>query len=63
MKPIIFEKIIPNNVNEKLTYEFNLTDCPFKKIPSDVNYTNNEFNFELPVSKAKINPVHAAVRS
>jgi hypothetical protein len=44
----------PNNVNEKLTYEFNLTDCPFKKIPSDVNYTNNEFNFELPVSKAKI---------
>ena len=39
---------------EKVSHTFNLADCPFKELPSDVKYTSNEFNFELPVSKAKI---------
>ena len=33
-------------------YTFNLTECPFKKIPDSV--TSNEFEFELPLSKTKI---------
>tara|TARA_Y100000592_G_scaffold59199_1_gene92661 strand:- start:9421 stop:10188 length:768 start_codon:yes stop_codon:yes gene_type:complete len=44
----------PNNVDEKLDYEFNLADCPFKQIPKDVDYSKNEFDFELPVSKHKV---------
>jgi len=39
---------------EKLSQTFNLADCPFKILPKDVKYTSNEFDFELPVSKAKL---------
>ena len=39
---------------EKITHKFNLADCPFKELPKDVNYSSNEFEFQLPVSKAKI---------
>ena len=39
---------------EKISHKFNLADCPFKVLPDDVNYKTNEFDFELPVSKAKI---------
>ena len=42
------------STGEVMTHTFNLADCPFKELPSDVKYTSNEFNFELPVSKAKI---------
>ena len=41
----------PNN-NESITHTFNLADCPFKKIPVDVK--ENEFEFDLPISKAKV---------
>ncbi len=37
---------------ETIEANFNLADCPFKKVPKDV--TNNNFSMELPVSKAKI---------
>ncbi len=33
---------------------FNLTDCPFKDLPEDVDYTKNEFKLTLPLSKAEI---------
>ena len=48
------EIINPNNMSEKMEYTFNLTDCPFKELPSDINYTKNEFSFTLPVSKKSI---------
>jgi len=44
----------PNNIDEKLDYEFNLTDCPFKQLPKEVDYSTNEFTFELPTSKSII---------
>ena len=44
----------PNNIDERIDYQFNLADCPFKQIPNDVNFIKNEFDFELPVSKHKI---------
>jgi hypothetical protein len=44
----------PNNMDEKMDYEFNLTDCPFKQLPKDVEYNKNEFAFQLPTSKTSI---------
>ena len=35
-------------------YEFDLSACDFKELPKDVDYSNNEFEFELPVTKAKV---------
>ena len=40
------------NTGEKLTHTFNIADCPFNKLPKDVD--GNSFEFELPVSKQKI---------
>ena len=40
------------NTGEKLTHTFNIADCPFIKLPKDVD--GNNFEFELPVSKQKI---------
>jgi len=37
-----------------VTRTFDLTKCPFKKLPEDVTYFSNEFEFELPVAKNKI---------
>ena len=37
---------------ETSTHTFNLTDCPFQKIPEKI--TENEFEFELPISKTKL---------
>ena len=42
------------NTNETISHTFNLADCPFKKLPSDIDYSTNEFEFELPVSKVKL---------
>ena len=36
----------------KMSHTFDLTDCPFKKVPKGVN--KNHFEFELPASKKKI---------
>ena len=43
----------PKDGNE-VEYTFNLTDCPFKKLPEDIDYSKNEFEFELPVTKTKV---------
>ena len=45
-------EIINPNTGEKLTHTFNIADCPFIKLPKDVD--GNNFEFELPVSKQKI---------
>ena len=36
---------------EKVIHKFNLSDCPYKVLPSDVDYSTNEFDFQLPISK------------
>ena len=45
-------EVINPNTGEKLTHTFNIADCPFVKLPKDVD--GNNFDFELPVSKQKI---------
>tara|TARA_B100000287_G_C20592916_1_gene764960 strand:- start:583 stop:1371 length:789 start_codon:yes stop_codon:yes gene_type:complete len=44
----------PNNSDEKMKHEFNLTDCPFKELPKDVDYSKNEFKFKLPIAKKSV---------
>ena len=40
---------------ETMQHKFNLADCPFKKIPEDVDVSKgNEFEILLPVSKVKV---------
>tara|TARA_R100000152_G_C6745119_1_gene168769 strand:+ start:47 stop:823 length:777 start_codon:yes stop_codon:yes gene_type:complete len=37
---------------EKVSHTFNLSELEYKEVPSEIN--NNEFEFELPVSKTKV---------
>jgi hypothetical protein len=39
---------------DKINHTFDLTECPFKVLPEDVDYSINEFELTLPTSKAKI---------
>ena len=45
-------EVVNPNTGEKLTHTFNIADCPFIKLPKDVD--GNNFEFKLPVSKQKI---------
>jgi len=38
----------------QVDYTFDLSQCPFKDLPDDVDYTDNKFKLELPASKATI---------
>ena len=38
---------------DKFNHTFDLTDCPFKKLPKGIN--GNDFEFQLPASKTKVN--------
>ena len=40
------------NTGNKINYQFNLADCPFKTLPDNVK--GNEFEITLPVSKSKV---------
>ena len=42
------------DTGEKQQVTFDLSECPFKELPKDVDYSGNEFSFELPFSKMKI---------
>ena len=39
---------------ETQSYTFDLTTCPFKVLPDDVDYSKNEFELELPITKLTI---------
>jgi hypothetical protein len=39
---------------EKQKITFDLSECPFKELPSDVDYSQNTFEFELPICKKMI---------
>ena len=45
-------QIVNPLTNEPMDVVFDLTECPFKKIPDDLD--DNSFEYELPVSKKKI---------
>jgi len=42
------------DTTEKFKHTFNLTECPFKELPKDVDYSQNLFEMELPISKKKV---------
>ena len=39
---------------EKMTHTFNLSDCGFKELPKDVDYSENKFEYETIIQKKKI---------
>ena len=43
----------PNN-GENQQSTFDLTQCEFKELPKDINYSDNNFELELPITKTKI---------
>tara|TARA_X000001382_G_scaffold128277_1_gene117610 strand:+ start:83 stop:826 length:744 start_codon:yes stop_codon:yes gene_type:complete len=45
-------QVVNPNTNETKNHTFNLTDCPFKKLPDSV--TENKFKVTLPISKKEI---------
>ena len=44
--------IVNPNSGEIMSHQFNLADCPFKKLPDGI--TENKFEVTLPISKKKI---------
>jgi hypothetical protein len=42
------------NTGEKSTHTFDLTSCEFKELPDSVDYSENNFELELPISKVNI---------
>ena len=45
-------QVVNPNTGDTIEYTFNLADCPFQKL--DDNITENNFEFELPISKTKV---------
>ena len=44
----------PNDVDEKIEHTFDLSQCPFKELSKDVDYSDNSFDFTTPVGKNKL---------
>ena len=44
----------PNDVDEKIEHTFDLSQCPFKELPKDVDYSDNSLEFTTPVGKNKL---------
>ena len=47
-------EITDPNSGDKIEQAFDLTECQFKELPEDVDYSKNEFNLKLPISKVDI---------
>ena len=44
----------PNNPEEREEHTFDLTSCPFKQLPEDVDYSGNSFDYTTEIGKNKI---------
>ena len=44
----------PKNQEETVNHTFDLSQCPFKQLPKDVDYTDNSFNYTTDIGKTKI---------
>ena len=44
----------PNDPEQKVEHTFDLTECPFKGMSEDVDYTDNSFNYTTDIGKTKI---------
>ena len=47
-------KVNHPKTGDEIEHTFNLAECPFKELPNDVDYSENKFDIELPVSKVKV---------
>ena len=47
-------RVIHPETDEEFEHQFDLSDCPFKELSDDYDYSKNEFELELPVSKIKV---------
>jgi hypothetical protein len=46
--------LVDPDTDEDIEHTFNLSELPYRELPDDVDYSKNEFEFELPVSKSKV---------
>ena len=46
--------VINPDTGDKFPYTFDLTNCEFKELREGVDYSKNEFELELPITKVKI---------
>ena len=44
----------PQNLDQKVKHTFDLSQCPFKKLPDEVDYSGNSFEYTTPIGKNKI---------
>jgi len=44
----------PNNPEQKVEHTFDLTQCPFKTILEDIDYSENSFDYQTSIGKNKI---------
>ena len=44
----------PKNPDQQVEHTFDLSQCPFKTISEDIDYSDNSFDFITPVAKTKI---------
>ena len=44
----------PKNQEETVNHTFDLSQCPFKELSKDVDYSNNSFNYTTDIGKTKI---------
>ena len=44
----------PKNQEETVNHTFDLSQCPFKELSKDVDYTDNSFNYTTDIGKNKI---------
>ena len=44
----------PKNQEETVSHTFDLSQCPFKELPKDVDYTDNSFDYTTDIGKNKI---------
>jgi len=44
----------PKDSEETVSHTFDLSQCPFKKLSKDVDYTDNSFNYTTDIGKNKI---------
>jgi len=44
----------PKNPDQQVEHTFDLSQCPFKTISEDIDYTDNSFDFITPIGKTKL---------
>ena len=44
----------PKNPDQRVEHTFDLSQCPFKTISEDIDYSDNSFDFITPIAKTKL---------